>query len=119
MKWASALSEQTPLSNAIEECVSNVNQQLDGAAVNLAVVFASFHYQEQFEDIPGLIRDQLDSPLVLGCSGGGIIGNGLEVEQQPALSITVANLPNVTLKAFHLQSDNLPDLDSGPQTWED
>ena len=119
MKWASALSEQTPLSNAIEECVSSVNQQLDGAAANLAVVFASFHYQEQFKDIPGLIRDQLDSPLVLGCSGGGIIGNGLEVEQQPALSITVANLPNVTLKAFHLQADNLPDLDAGPQTWED
>ena len=119
MKWASALSEQTPLSNAIEECVSSVNQQLDGAAANLAVVFASFHYQEQFEDIPGLIRDQLDSPLVLGCSGGGIIGNGLEVEQQPALSITVASLPNVTLKAFHLQADNLPDLDAGPQTWED
>jgi small ligand-binding sensory domain FIST len=119
MKWASALSEQTPLSNAIEECVSRVNQQLDGAAANLAVVFASFHYQEQFEDIPGLIRDQLDSPLVLGCSGGGIIGNGLEVEQQPALSITVASLPNVTLKAFHLQADNLPDLDAGPQTWED
>jgi small ligand-binding sensory domain FIST len=119
MKWASALSEQTPLSNAIEECVSSVNQQLDGAAANLAVVFASFHYQEQFEDIPGLIRDQLDSPLVLGCSGGGIIGNGLEVEQQPALSITVASLPNVTLKAFHLQADDLPDLDAGPQTWED
>ena len=119
MKWASALSEQTPLSNAIEECVSSVNQQLDGAAADLAVVFASFHYQEQFEDIPGLIRDQLDSPLVLGCSGGGIIGNGLEVEQQPALSITVASLPNVTLKAFHLQADNLPDLDAGPQTWED
>ena len=119
MKWASALSEQTPLSNAIEECVSRVNQQLDGAAANLAVVFASFHYQEQFEDIPGLIRDQLNSPLVLGCSGGGIIGNGLEVEQQPALSITVASLPNVILKAFHLQADNLPDLDAGPQTWED
>ena len=119
MKWASALSEQTPLSNAIEECVSSVNQQLDGAAADLAVVFASFHYQEQFEDIPGLIRDQLDSPLVLGCSGGGIIGNGLEVEQQPALSITAASLPNVTLKAFHLQADNLPDLDAGPQTWED
>ena len=119
MKWASALSEQTPLSNAIEECVSSVNQQLDGAAANLAVVFASFHYQEQFEDIPGLISDQLDSPLVLGCSGGGIIGNGLEVEQQPALSITVASLPNVTLKAFHLQADDLPDLDAGPQTWED
>ncbi|MDA0735323.1 MAG: FIST C-terminal domain-containing protein [Chloroflexi bacterium] len=119
MKWASALSEQTPLSSAIDECIGSINRQLDGATANLAVVFASFHYQEQFEDIPGLIREQLDSPLVLGCSGGGIIGNGLEVEQQPALSITVASLPNVTLKAFRLEGDSLPDLDAGPQNWED
>lgn len=119
MKWASALSEQTPLSSAIDECIGSINRQLDGANANLAVVFASFHYQEQFEDIPGLIREQLDSPLVLGCSGGGIIGNGLEVEQQPALSITVASLPNVTLKAFRLEGDSLPDLDAGPQNWED
>lgn len=119
MKWASALSEQIPLSNAIDECIAGVNQQLDGASANLAVVFASSHYQDQYEEIPGLIRERLDSPLVLGCSGGGIIGNGLEVEQQPALSITVANLPNVTLKPFHVQGDNLPDLDAGPQNWED
>ena len=58
------------------------------------------------------------SPLVLGCSGGGIIGNGLEVEQRAALSITAASLPEVTLDAFHLEGDQLPDLDAGPQAWE-
>ncbi|HEU0022059.1 MAG TPA: FIST N-terminal domain-containing protein [Dehalococcoidia bacterium] len=119
MKWASALSEQTPLANAINECTGSLCQQLDGAPVNLALVFTSLHYQGQFEEVPGLIREQLDFPLVLGCSGGGIIGNGVEVEQQPALSITVASLPNVTLKPFHLEGDNLPDLDAGPQAWED
>jgi small ligand-binding sensory domain FIST len=119
MKWASAISEQTPLANAINECIGSLDQQLDGATANLAMVFASFHYQDQFEEIPALIRAQLDSPLVLGCSGGGIIGNGVEVEQQPALSITVASLPDVKLKAFHLEGENLPDLDAGPQAWED
>jgi small ligand-binding sensory domain FIST len=119
MKWASALSEQTSLTDAIDECIGRVHQHLGGATADLALVFASFHYQDQFGEIPGLIREQMDSPLVLGCSGGGIIGNGVEVEQQPAMSITAASLPNVTLKAFHLEGDNLPDLDAGPQTWED
>jgi small ligand-binding sensory domain FIST len=119
MKWASAISERTPLANAINECINSLGQQLEGATADLALVFASYHYQDQFEGIPGLIREQLDSPLVLGCSGGGIIGNGVEVEQKPALSITVASLPDVKLKAFHLEGDNLPDLDAGPQAWED
>ena len=87
MKWASALSEQTPLAEAVEECVSSVRQQLGDAVANLAVIFASTHYQQEFEDVPGIVADKLGSPLILGCSGGGIIGNGMEVEQKPALSI--------------------------------
>ncbi len=123
MKWASALSEQTTLEPAIAECAVAIRQQLDDAAPDLAVVFASFHYREAYDAIPELVRNQLGSPtgapLVLGCSGGGIIGGGQEVEQRPALSITAASLPDVTLVDFHLESAQLPDLDAGPHTWEE
>jgi small ligand-binding sensory domain FIST len=119
MKWASALSEQAPLSSSIAECAGSVRQQLDNLAPDLAVVFASFHFQEEFDEVPDLVRDKLGPSLILGCSGGGIIGNGKEVEQQPAVSITAASLPDVTLSAFHLENDNLPDLDAGPQSWEE
>ena len=100
MKWASAISEQTALEPAIAECVADLREQLGDAAPDLAVVFASLHYREGYDAIPSLVREQLGSgpfglnaPLVLGCSGGGIIGNGLEVEQRPALSITAARSP--------------------------
>ena len=43
----------------------------------------------------------------------------MEVEQQPAFSVTAANLPGVTIDAFHLEGDKLPDLDSGPNGWQD
>ena len=125
MKWASAISEQTALEPAIAECVAALREQLGDASPDLAVVFASFHYREGYDAIPGLVREQLGSgpfglnaPLVLGCSGGGIIGNGLEVEQRPALSITAASLPGVTLVDFHLEGERLPDLDAGPEQWE-
>jgi small ligand-binding sensory domain FIST len=119
MKWASALSEQTPLANAVEECVANVRQQLGELPPDLALVFVSSHHDQQFEELPGMVGEKLGHPLILGCSGGGIIGNGVEVEQQPAVSITAANLPEVTLAEFHLEAANLPDLDAAPQTWEE
>ena len=123
MKWASAISEQTSVELAIDECVASLGNQLGGDTPHLAVVFASFHHQQNYEAIPQLIRQGLGTgdaaPVVLGCSGGGIIGNGQEVEQSPALSITAASLPEVTLTPFHLASDSLPDLDAGPASWEE
>lgn len=123
MKWASAISENNELESAIDECVAALRAQLGDAPADLAVVFASQHYQRNYEAIPDLIRQSLGRsdgpPLVLGCSGGGIIGNGQEVEQSPALSITAASLPDVTLEPFHLASDALPDLDAGPASWEE
>ncbi len=123
MKWASAISEQTPLEPALADCAAQLQRQLGEAPPHLAVVFASFHYRETFPAIPSLLREALGTeagpPVILGCSGGGIIGNGQEVEQRPALSITAANLPDVTLVDFHLEGDRLPDLDAGPRSWEE
>ncbi|MDE2842057.1 MAG: FIST C-terminal domain-containing protein [Chloroflexota bacterium] len=123
MKWASALSEHPSLETAIDECVSSLREQLGEVQPDLAVVFASSHHHSNYEAVPQLIGQALSggsgAPLVLGCSGGGIIGNGQEVEQSPAFSITAASLPDVTVTPFHLASDALPDLDAGPTSWED
>ena len=119
MQWASAISEQTDLAAAVAECSAAIQRQLAGAAPDLAVAFVSPHYRERYAALPGLVREQLGSPLLLGCSGGGIIGAGQEVEQRPAVSITAAILPEVTLTPFHLEGNRLPDLDAGPQSWEE
>ncbi|MDE2939823.1 MAG: FIST C-terminal domain-containing protein [Chloroflexota bacterium] len=121
MKWASAISEKPSVESAIDECIASLQNQLGESEPDLAVVFASSHFHQNYEAIPQLVRQGLgsgdSSPMVLGCSGGGIIGNGQEVEQSPALSITAASLPDVTLTPFHLASDSLPDLDAGPASW--
>ncbi len=119
MKWASELSDQPGLDDAIADCVASINRQMDGTPADLAVIFVSAHHEGRYEDIPGMVREQLGTSNILGCSGGGIIGNGQEVEQQPAVSITAASLPGVTVKGVHIQGDALPDLDAGPNSWED
>ncbi|MBM3941953.1 MAG: hypothetical protein FJ316_03325 [SAR202 cluster bacterium] len=119
MQWASALSEATPLEQAITESAGKVRQSLGHSSADLAALFISHHYRAEFGAVPALVRQHLGPALIIGCSGGGIIGNGQEVEQRPAVSITAASMPGVNLSAFHLAGDSLPDLDAPPQSWEE
>ena len=119
MNWASAISEQPDLGFAIGECVGSLENQLDGQQPHLSVVFVSPHHRADYEKVVPLVREYLPTARVFGCSGGGIIGNGVEVEQRPAVSITAGVLPDVEIVEFHLEANDVPDLDAGPNSWEE
>lgn len=124
MKWASAVSDQENLEGAMEECVASIRKSMGEAIPNLAVIFISSDFSSQYDHIPAMVRSMLGvvdrgDPLVLfGCSAGGVIGGGREVEQRPGFSLTLAHLPDVDLAPFYLAGDDLPDMDSGPEAWE-
>ena len=118
MQWASAISEQISLDDAIAECAASIKSEL-GDTPDLAVAFVSPHYQRDYERVVSVMDEMLRPRHIFGCSGGGVIGNGLEVEQRPGLSITAATLPDVEIRGLHLQESQLPDLDAGPDKWED
>jgi small ligand-binding sensory domain FIST len=40
-----------------------------------------------------------------------------EIEASPALSLTVAHLPNVEVQPFYIEAAEMPDLDSSPSSW--
>ncbi len=118
MKWASAISEQAALEDAIKECCAGVRRQLEGEAPDLAVIFVSGHHQSGYDQVVEFVQGEFPSVPVFGCSGGGIIGDGQEVEQRPAVSVTAASLPDVEIVQCYLENDGLPDLDAGPTSWE-
>ncbi len=118
MKWTSALSEQPVLDDAIAECAAAIKTSVEDEALDLAIVFISPHYEDSYERVAGLMAENLGARHVFGCSGGGVIGNGQEIEQRAGISITAAVLPDVDIKPFHLQVHRLPDLDAGPDKWE-
>jgi small ligand-binding sensory domain FIST len=71
-----------------------------------------------------LLQERLGNTPVLGCGGSGIIGQSTsgrpqEIEDEPAISLTLASLPDVNIHSFSLRPDNLPDLDSSPDAWVD
>lgn len=121
MKWASALSTRPFLEAAVEEVVEQA-QALLQTTPNLGFVFISSAFASEYSRLLPLLQDKLPDLPLIGCSGGGIVGvtqrgKALEVEGEPALSLTLASLPGVKIKTFHLSADDLPDLDGSPDAW--
>lgn len=121
MQWVNALSIRPSLEAAVTEVVDRVKKSLSQSP-DLGILFISSAYASDYSRLISLILEKLSLPILIGCSGGGAIGvensaQIIEVESGPALSLTVASLPEVNVQAFHLIPGNLPDLDSSPDAW--
>ncbi|MBI4348914.1 MAG: FIST C-terminal domain-containing protein [Elusimicrobia bacterium] len=116
MRWASAISERPSIEEAVRECAGKVQSALDGQA-DLAILFLSQHFQADYEEAPKLVDRLLKPRHLLGCSAGGVIAAGREVEHKPGVALAVARLPDVALTPFRLEMSDLPDPDAPPGAW--
>jgi small ligand-binding sensory domain FIST len=116
MHWADALSTAPTLGDAVAECAEGM--QAPEGGFDLLFVFASPAYRDQIV-LPELLARHVPHRHLLGCSGGGIIGGGHEVEEGPALSLVGAVLPDVAVTPFALTLDDLADIGPGPGAWGD
>ncbi len=117
MQWASALSSLPSLYKALDACVSEIQTQLEGRRADLVLAFISPGFSGNFQWIAPFIAERLPSGIFLGCTGGGIIGGGQEVESMPSLALIAASLPGVDLYPFYISPRDIPDLDSRPDRW--
>ena len=118
MKWASAVAEGLDLFTALDLCADRVLQGLENdTPPNLVVVFVSTAYGPSAGQVPGALATRFRRSLVFGCSAGGLIGAGQEVEGQPAVALTVAHLPDVGITPFRVTAKTSPTPDDPPDAW--
>ncbi len=118
MKWASSISEKEDLKSALFDASEQIKLQFGNQRPDLIFIFLSPHYQPDWNKIPQWVEEMLAPRHLLGCSGGGIVGRGEEIERRPALSLTAALLPEVEIIPFCFQNDALPTLKSDRRIWE-
>jgi small ligand-binding sensory domain FIST len=123
IQWVNALSTRPSLEAAVADVIDRTQKSLT-AAPDLGLVFISSAYASEYSRLMPLLKERLSVPALIGCSGSGIIGMNSqgetqEIEGEPALSLSLAHLPNVKVKVFHIPVDSLPDLDSPPNAWVD
>ena len=120
MQWANALSTRPSLEAAVQEVVTQVQQTITGS-LDLGIVFISSAFESEYARLMPLLQEKLSIPVLIGCSGGGIVGmtegGAKEIEANVALSLSVGHLPGASVKPFLIRPDELPDLDGPPQPW--
>ena len=120
MRWASAVSQKSSLEETVQECAQSLASALrELGPPDLAFLFISPHFSPAFPRAGELVKQTLETQVLVGCSAGGVIGAGREVERSPALSLTCAWLPGVEVRPFYVTDDALPDLDARPKAWHD
>ena len=110
MRWSSAASTVARLEAAVDEAAAAVRAGLEGTPPDLVLAFVSPHHESRYERLPALVRGALGDGTLVGCSAGGVIGGGHELEDQPGLALSAAVLPDVRCTSFHLDEPALPPL---------
>src|SRR5918911_2231297 len=118
MKWATAISRKTSFEDALIECAEEVRESLGPGPITLALAFVTPHFATFYDRLYEALAESLGPETLLGCSAGGVIGGGEEIERLPAVTLTAARLPEVAVRTFHLDGGALPDLDGPPDSWE-
>src|SRR5665213_1154367 len=117
-KIASALSELIDSTAAVDECIDKLRRDLGAGRPDVLFLFVSPHHRDAYALIQETLLDSFQPGLLMGCSGGGVIGGAHELEETPGLSITAAVFPGVRLAARHLNDEDLPGPDEPPRSWE-
>src|SRR5204863_5784412 len=83
--------------------------RMQGANVDLAVVFASgAHLAAPRRTIEG-VHDVLSPEVLVGCGAGGILGAGREIEGGTAVTVWTASFDDGIVSTFHAEVHEVDD----------
>jgi len=107
MQFASAVSRDSQTETAVTEVLESVAQQLPEQQAHVSFVFASPHHLKALPHFLPVIKERLATPILLGCTGGGVLADCHEIESRPGLALMAASLPGVTMTPFHIEQTEL------------
>src|SRR5687768_16121783 len=87
MPFAASLSTALDARQAVDEASADAAAQLGEGPADLALVFYSPHHADSAGAIARVLHGRLQPRCLAGCLGESIVGNGREVEQDPALAL--------------------------------
>jgi small ligand-binding sensory domain FIST len=115
MTAEAAIAHAADWREALADVVARV-KAVRGESTDLAFLFASAQYAEDFPELVRAAQTALGVGRLLGCSGQGIIGAEREIEGEPALSLLALSLPGALLHAAHLTQADVQ-MAATPRAW--
>lgn len=117
MKWASACSTEHDLEPATRQATEELGAALGQLEPDVLLAFAAGHDGHTLTRLPDLLRPWLGDGLLVGCNGSGVVGDGREVEDGPALALLAGLLTDVDVTVAHLEQAALPAVTASREAW--
>jgi small ligand-binding sensory domain FIST len=93
-RFAAALSQHPLTAHAVGEVAGAVLEAV-GTAPDLAILFVTPAHGGAIEDAANAVRAVLQPRTLIGCAAESIIGEGLEIEEGPAVSLWAGHVGSV------------------------
>jgi small ligand-binding sensory domain FIST len=107
-------TSELPDSDAAAEEVAGVVREALGGAPDAAFLVCSEAYGPGIALLSERLRAALGGGVLVGCTARSVIGGGAEIEDRPALSLTAAMLPRVTVRPLRVAGEGFP---HGAEAW--
>lgn len=109
MPFSVGVSSAVNCRDAISEAVLSIQQGLAGVRPDLTFVFVSHHYEDHFDTLAGEIQQALNSKVLLGCTGEGVIAQEREYESGRILCLWSAVMPKAEITPWQVTFRKTPD----------
>ncbi|MDO8630099.1 MAG: FIST N-terminal domain-containing protein [Phycisphaerales bacterium] len=117
MRFAASVTAKPETKQAVEELLAPLDQRLTTGDVDLVLLFATDHFDEDFEGVVNGVGSALPNAVIIGCTAEGTIGVDRELERVPSMSLLAASLPDVDIRPFHVRQKQLEAAQSA-HDWE-
>ena len=98
-----------PVEQAVSSVVEELRAGMGGREIDLLVVFFSNDYVDQVDSLASELHDQLKPRVMLGSQAECVVGGDREIEQDAAISVWAAHLPDAPLHPMELTFERTPD----------
>jgi small ligand-binding sensory domain FIST len=96
----------------VDDVIQRASAPLGGERADLAIFFATNHFEDEFARAAEAIRDRVRPAVIIGCTGEGIIGTEGEIEREPGMSLWLASMPGVEIQDFHVDQARFEEVDT-------
>jgi small ligand-binding sensory domain FIST len=109
--WSDGMNE-----DGLAEWARRLRARLPAKAVSLGLVFMSPKFFPHAAQVLEILRLHARIPLLVGCSGGGLVANAEELEGASGLVLARYSLPGATLKGVRFTPEQVAEAD-GKNFW--
>lgn len=100
------------VSDTIAQCRADLDLG-DGAKPTLAFAFCTPDWRKHVGDLAESLQVDGHAPVVVGCSGAGLVGIGEEDENVSGFSVLLLSLPNTEAKVVDISTGDIDRAEAG------